>query len=606
MNIYLRQNDTETLKERSSIVTGVGLAIFFILLSRLWFLQVLKGSEFRELSENNRVRLVKTVAPRGVIFDKNGKVLVENRPSFDLFIVPEDVRDWERLKGVIPRLIDIKREDIEKRLSLTKGRPPFQPIKIKEDLVWEEVVRVETFKIDLPGVMLTVGPKRNYLYGDLISHITGYLGEVGESELKGFKRVGYRLGDYIGKHGVEKTWEEYLKGITGGRQIEVDAFGREMKTLQRISPIPGHNLYLTIDLDTQLAARMSMQDKVGAVVAMDPQNGRILTLLSNPSFDPNLFATGIGKEDWVELTTNPFHPLENKAIQGLYPPASLYKVITAAAALEEGIITPRTKIYSGPTFRFGNREFRDWKEEGHGVLDVHRAIVESADTFFYQVGLKVGIDRLAYYAKGFGLGKRTGIGLPHEKAGLVPTSRWKKEAYGVKWYEGETVSAAVGQGYLQVTPLQMVTAYAAIANRGRLFLPHIVDRVETLDGETAWRSKPQEIGRLPLSRETIDVLKKALWGVVNEEGGTGRIVKIEGVDVAGKTGTAQVVRLKENAPRRKPHEIPYEQRDHAWFVGFAPADNPKIVLAILVEHGGFGASAAAPVAREVIKAYLSP
>lgn len=604
MTIYLYQKDPEGSQITKYIVTGVVLTAFSILFLRLWFLQVFKGEEFKELSENNRIRLVRTMAPRGVIFDNQGRVLVENRPSFDLSIVPEDVRDWERLKGFIPRLVDVKGEDIEVRLKLAKGRPPYQPIRIKEDLTWEEVVRVETFKIDIPGVQLTVEPRRSYLYGDSLSHIIGYLGEIGESELKTFKRVSHRPGDYIGKYGIERGWEDYLKGTTGGRQIEVDAFGREIKTLKRINPLPGHNLYLTIDLDIQQVASSLMKDKVGAVVALDPRDGRVLALLSHPSFDPNLFATGISREEWMKLITNPFHPLENKAIQGLYPPASTFKPITAAAALEEGIITPRTRIYSGPTFRFGDREFRDWKEGGHGVIDVHRAIVESSDTFFYQVGIKVGIDRLAHYAKGFGLGKKTGIGLTHEKPGVVPSSRWKRETYGIQWYEGETVSTAIGQGYILVTPLQMANAYAAIANGGRLFLPQVVDKIETLDGGTIWRSRPQEIGRLPLSQDTIEILKKALSGVVNEEGGTGRVLQIEGIKVAGKTGTAQVVRLKEGALRRKPHELPYEERDHAWFVGFAPVEEPRIAVAVLVEHGGFGASAAAPIAREIIKAYL--
>ncbi|MBI3755063.1 MAG: penicillin-binding protein 2, partial [Deltaproteobacteria bacterium] len=339
---------------------------------------------------------------------------------------------------------------------------------------------------------------------------------------------------------------------------------------------------------------------------IDPQSGKILAAVSNPSFDPNLFAAGIDKKQWNNLISNPFHVMETKTIQGQYPPASTFKVITAAAALEEGVITPSTKIYAGGSFWFGNKEFRDWKAGGHGIIDVHRAIVESSDTFFYQVGLKVGIDRLAYYAKGFGLGRKTGIQLTNEKPGLVPSSSWKKETQGAPWYEGETISVAVGQGYLIATPLQMLNAYAAIANSGRLYLPQIVNRVETPQCQVMWRFMPQEIGRIPISPATIKIVKDALKGVVNEDGGTGWPARVPGIEVAGKTGTAQVMKLKENTSRKKPKDTPYEQRDHAWFIGFAPAENPEIAVAVLVEHGGFGAEAAAPVAREVIKAYLKP
>ncbi|MBI5682175.1 MAG: hypothetical protein HZC45_03255 [Deltaproteobacteria bacterium] len=330
----------------------------------------------------------------------------------------------------------------------------------------------------------------------------------------------------------------------------------------------------------------------------------MIAFISSPSFDPNIFSKGVSKGDWTELINNPLHPLENKPIQGQYPPASTFKLITAAAALEEKVITPTTKIYSGETFRFGNRDFRDWKQGGHGTIDVHRAIVESADTFFYQVGLKVGVDRLAYYAKGFGFGQKTGIQLTNEKKGVVPSSKWKKEVYKAPWYEGETISVSVGQGYFLATPLQMANAYAAISNGGKLFLPQVVEQVKDIDGNILWEFKPKAIGIVPASKETLDILKKALHGVVHEDGGTARSLRIDGIPIAGKTGTAQVVKLKENAPRLKLHQVPYEQRDHAWFIGFAPADEPKIVVAVMVEHGGFGSEAAAPVAKEVIKAYL--
>jgi len=606
VSIYLGQNESVELKRRLFIATGITLAIFFLLVIRIWYLQIFKGKEFKELAENNRIRLVRTMAPRGLLLDKTGKVIVGNRPTFNLSVLPEDVKDWAKIKGIIHNIVNVKEDEIDAKLKQAKGRPPFQTIKLKNDLTWEEIVRVETFKIDLPGIALEIEPRRIYPFEDAASHIIGYLGEVDENQIKKLKRTNYIPGDFIGKYGVEYQWEKYLRGINGGRQIEVDALGREIKLVKKIIPAQGYNTHLTIDLDTQLAAQMAMKDKVGAVIAMDPQNGKILAAVSNPSFDPNLFAAGIDKETWNKLLSNPFRVMEAKTIQGQYPPASTFKIITAAAALEEGVITPSTRIYAGGTFWFGNKKFRDWKEEGHGVIDVHKAVVESADTFFYQVGLKVGIDRLAYYAKGFGLGKKTGIQLTDEKPGLVPSSKWKKDTYGAPWYEGETISVAVGQGYLLATPLQILNVYAAIANGGRLYLPQVVNMVETSDGEILWRFIPQEIGRLPISQANLKILKDALKGVVNENGGTGWPARIPGVNVAGKTGTAQVIRLKENTPRRKPQDTPYEQRDHAWFVGFSPAENPEIAVAVLVEHGGFGAEGAAPVAREVMKAYLKP
>lgn len=604
MNVYLGKNEPSELRTRLYIATGIALSIFFLLAIRLWFLQIFNGKEFKELSENNRIRLVRTIAPRGLLLDRTGKVVVGNRPAFNLAVIPEDVKDWEKIKKVIPHIVHLTEADIEERLQQAQGRPPFQAIKLKEDLTWEEIAGIETFRVDMPGIVLEIEPRRVYSFGEAGSHVIGYLGEIDEQQIKKLKKAKYMLGDFIGKYGIEYQWEKYLRGINGGRQIEVDAIGREIKLTKKITPTQGYTIYLTIDLETQLAANKAMQDKVGAVIAIDPQNGKILAAVSNPSFDPNLFAAGIDKEQWNNLISNPFHVMETKTIQGQYPPASTFKMITAAAALEEGVITPSTKIYAGESFWFGNKEFRDWKAGGHGIIDIHRAIVESSDTFFYQVGLKVGIDRLAHYAKGFGLGRKTGIQLTNEKPGLVPSSSWKKETQGAPWYEGETISVSVGQGYLIATPLQMLNAYAAIANGGKLYLPQLVNMVETPEGQVVWRFMPQEIGRIPISPANIKIVRDALKGVVNENGGTGWPARVPGVEIAGKTGTAQVMKLKENAPRKKPKDTPYEQRDHAWFVGFGPAENPEIAVAVLVEHGGFGAEAAAPVAREVIKAYL--
>jgi penicillin-binding protein 2 len=406
----------------------------------------------------------------------------------------------------------------------------------------------------------------------------------------------------VGKYGVESVFEATLRGIDGGKQVEVDAYGRVIKTIKSIAPYPGNNILLTIDLPTQLAAWAAMRDKAGAVVAIDPRDGKILAMVSAPSFDPNILTTGISKEEWEAIIDNPHNVLTNRAIQGQYPPASTFKVITAAAALEEKIIKPSTKIYSGPSFWFRGREYRDWKEEGHGNISVHRAIVESADTFFYQVGLKVGIEKVARYARNFGLGRRTGIGLKDEKPGLVPTAAWKKKVYGTPWYKGETLSVSVGQGFLLTTPLQLLNAYAAVANGGKLYTPQLVGGVETPEGELIKRFSPKESTHVMVSKKTLELIKGALRGVVDEEGGTAWWMSRSGLRIAGKTGTAQLVRMKERSEDIE--KKPYKLRDHAWFVGFAPYDDPKIAVAVVVEHGGFGSRAAAPVALELFRTYL--
>ncbi|MFQ5585914.1 MAG: penicillin-binding protein 2, partial [Thermodesulfobacteriota bacterium] len=412
----------------------------------------------------------------------------------------------------------------------------------------------------------------------------------------------YRAGDIIGKYGIEESWEGFLRGNAGGKQIEVDALGREIALLKKVNPVPGNNIYLTIDLHTQEVARRLMKGKAGAIVAIDPQNGKMIAMVSSPSFDPNIFATILTSEEWERLLRNPLNILTNRAMQGQYPPASTFKIITAAALLEESVISPATEIDSGPVFEFGGRVYRDWREEGHGSINVHRAIVESSDTFFYQTGLRLGIEKLAYYARGFGFGSKTGIEIKGEKAGLVPSKEWKLKVYGEPWYMGETISVSVGQGFLLATPLQVLNAYAAIANGGTLFLPQIVERIETPAGEVLRDFLPKEIGRAPVSKRTLRILQSALRGVVSDDKGTARFIRNGQFAIAGKTGTAQVTMLGEE--RIKAEEIPFRLRDHAWFVGYAPANDPRIAVAVLVEHGGFGAEVAAPLALEVMKGYL--
>ena len=579
-------------------VAFVGLA-FFLIFIRLWSLHIIKGSELRQLSENNRIRLLENSADRGMLLDRKGHVLAHNRPSFEVYLVPEDVRANPEVLVKIAELLNMTQEEIEEKIRAQRRGAPFRPVKIKSDIDWNELAILESNRVHLPGLLVDVRPRRAYDYGDLASHLIGYLGEVDENELN----PPYRMGALIGKYGVEYQWESDLRGVDGGRQIEVDALGREVRPLGVVEPFPGNNLFLTIDLDLQKTAEEAYKDKNGALIAMDPKTGHILAMVSKPSFEP--FARNVSPEEWKALRENPYHPLTNKGIQGQYPAGSVFKIITAIAGLESGVITPSTQFHCAGAFPYGNRDFRCWKQGGHGNLSLHRAIVESCDIYFYQVGLKVGVDLIAHYANAFGLGKLTGISLPHEKPGSVPSSSWKKKRFGVPWYSGETLSFSVGQGYLLTTPLQLLMLISGVANGGKLPLPQVVEKVEDIYGNTLKEYPPEESGRVNVSQKTLEVIQGALKGAVNEPHGTGSACLLKEVKVAGKTGTAQVIALPEDFKRGEINRIPLKFRDHAWFVAYAPVEDPKISVVVLVEHGGFGASAAAPIAKKVIEQYLN-
>jgi len=582
----------------------VGVAFFLILL-QLWYLQVIKGSEYRRLSENNRIRIRENPADRGMLLDRKGLVLAHNRPSFEVYLVPEDLKVNPEVLARAGEMLNLAQDEIKEKIQSQKRRTSFRPVKIKSDIDWNELALLEFNRVHLPGLIVGVRPRRAYNYGNLASHLIGYLGEVDENELKKSKEAPYRMGALIGKYGVEHRWEADLRGLDGGQQIEVDALGREIKPLRSVEPFPGNNVILTIDFDVQKAAEEAFQDKNGALIAMDPKTGRILAMVSKPSFDPGLFARNISPEEWESLMENPHHPLQNKGIQGQYPPGSVFKIITAIAGLESGAITPNTQLTCTGTYPYGNRDFRCWKEGGHGTLSLHRAIVESCDIYFYQVGLKVGVEGIAHYANEFGLGKATGISLPHEKPGIVPSTSWKKKRLGVPWYSGETLSLAVGQGYLNVTPIQLLMLISAIANGGKVYLPQVVERVENIYGSPLKEYPPVELGKVNISENTLHIIQEALMGAVNEPHGTGWSCALKEIRVAGKTGTAQVIRMAQNFKKGDMNRMPLKFRDHAWFVAYAPFEDPQISIAVLVEHGGFGAAAAAPIAKKVIEKYLN-
>ncbi len=598
----LRKEVAPEFRERAQYLIVVVSLAFVFLIGRLSFLQILQGERFTYLSENNRVRLKKIPGTRGMVFDRKGQILVDSRPSFDLLFVPEDAADPEAALRHLARLLGRGGGEFFESLNENKKRPPFEEIVLGRDIEWSSVVAVEAHQLDLPGVTLRIRPRRSYLNEGMAAHLLGYLSEIGPRQLKAQKERGYRRGDEIGQFGLESGWEDYLRGRSGGQQVEVDAFGRRIRVLHEVEDIPGDSVFLTLDRDLQETAYQALQGKEGAIVALDVHSGALLALASTPAFDPNIFARGISAEEWRGLTQDRLNPLNNRAIQGQYSPGSTFKIVLAIAALEEGLINPETRIFDPGYLVVGNRRFRDWKEHGHGWVDLHRAIVESCDVYFYQLGQRLGIDRIAQYARVLGLGEKTGIPLDNEKGGLIPDTNWKKRRFGQPWFPGETPSVAIGQGYVNVTPLQMANLMATVANGGTLYRPWFVRRIESLDGALIREYGPEAIRSLNLKETTLERVRSALKDVVNSGSGTGGQARSKLVEIAGKTGTAQVVEM--HGKIVKSEHLSYFIRDNAWFVAYAPAENPEIAVATLIEHGGHGASAAAPLAKRVIEKYF--
>ena len=596
-----RDDDAQSTGHTVAVCIVVG--VFFLLLLRLWTFQIIRGEHYRNLSENNRFRLEDVIAPRGMILDRQGRILVDNRSAFNLAIIPEDVKDLEKTLDHLREVLPFDHSNSMEKLSSARSGAPFRPVVIKEEMTRDELAVVETHRYYLPGVVVQVQPKRSYEVPFFAAHLLGYLGEIGQTQLKELNHLDYKPGDFLGKYGVEMKWEEFLKGQRGGRQVEVDSAGRRLRTLQEVSPVPGHNLVLTLDSRLQLIAENALKGQAGAIVAMNPDNGDILAMVSSPSFDQNQFVIGLTSEEWQTIVNDPLHPLTNKTIQGQYPPGSTFKPVVLAAALENGFVNPDTSFDCWGRYRLGNHTYRCWRKGGHGPLDLYEALVRSCDIYFYQLGQKIGVNLMAEYARRFGLGSKTHIQLGNEALGLIPTSEWKQRRFGIPWQKGEDLVVAIGQGFVLVTPIQMALFYSSIANGGKLVKPRVVQRVEDADGNIV-KTIESEIRKEQIIRpSTLSFLQKALAGVVQEPFGTGRAARQAGIKVAGKTGTAQVIRMGEDEDENIDEE-PYEFRDHAWFLAFAPLEEPEILVAVLVEHGGHGGSAAAPIAREVMKEYF--
>ncbi len=603
MDKYLKTADSDWYKQR---VTGAMICVlvaFTVLLLRLLYLQIVMGEEYLTLSLNNRIRLQSIDPPRGLISDRNNQVLVENRPSFDVTITLKDARPVEKTIKKLAHHLDVPPQELLQKLSSSKGISAYKPILLQQDIGRNALASIEAHKYDLPGIAIKVKLLRHYLNEKDAAHLIGYLSEINSTELASGKYPGRRSGDFIGKFGAEKAFEKNLQGTRGGRQVEVNANGRVVRVLKTVAAKPGQNIHLTIDHVVQKKAESLLQGVAGAAVAMDPGSGRILALASSPSFDQNYFASGMSHEQWDSLRSNPFRPMENKAIQGEYPPGSTYKIITALAGLEEGVIDESTEFFCPGYHRFGNRIYRCWKRGGHGKVNIVKALAQSCDVYFYQVGQLLGVDRLAWYAKASGLGSRAGINLGKESRGLIPTAAWKKKRTGIPWQRGETLSVAIGQGFNLATPLQMVDLTSSIANGGTRYKPIILESITTADGRIVYQSKAQVIGKVPLSAPSLELVRKGLWEVVNGDKGTARGSRLADIEISGKTGTSQVISRKKDDTGSE-EERPAHLRPHAWFVAYAPSETPEIAVAVLVEHGEHGSGAAAPIAAELIKTFL--
>ena len=591
---------TDALRRRVLIFGACFGLILFGLFIRLWNLQVIQGAKFRILSEDNRIAYRLVQSPRGMVFDSKGELLADNRASFNIYMIRENAK---KLKPTIRVLAEITGQTFEELYKKVRRANPFRPFLIKADISRKTMAFLEEHKPDYPGVFVQVTPLRQYPSQEQAGHLLGYMGEINDRQLQRLKKQNYWQGDLLGKYGIERTQEKFLRGKSGFKQVEVDAYGRELRVVRPFVEKPGNNVHLTIDLELQKKAEELFARHEGSVVVLDPSDGAILALVSKPSFNPNIFAGGIDAKTWETLSKDPLKPLENRATRGQYPPGSIFKILMGFAILNEKIIGSNEKISCHGSFQFGKKLFRDWKKGGHGPVDFTQSLAQSCDVYYYINGHKLGIERIARYARMFGLGSPTGFAAA-EKGGLVPSDAWKRRRFKEKWYAGETISVAIGQGFNLVTPLQAANLIATVANGGYLWKPYVVKKVLRTDGRPLFEAKPQLIRKIPISQEIFQKIREGLKEVVHGKRGTAKKAQVPGIFVAGKTGTAQTVDLKYTGRKRKPEELPRKFRDHGWFVAFAPYENPTIAIAILGENAGRPGSFFAPYAKELMSFYL--
>ncbi|MGB9835705.1 MAG: penicillin-binding protein 2 [Candidatus Saccharicenans sp.] len=582
--------DLGVIRKRSKIAFYMILGAVILVVLYYWKLQVLDYQKYWKLAEANRLREIYLTPPRGLILDRQKIILADNIPSFKLSLIRDMVKDYEATLDKLCSLLGLSREELKNRIERYRSLPAYEPIIIKDNLKLEEVAVLEARKEEFPELRLEVEPKRYYPFHQLAAHLIGYLQEASPEEIKSNSDRTWIPGEMVGKAGLEKQYEEILSGKAGKLIEMVDSLGRSRGEVERIEPQKGQDLVLSIDLDLQKKAEELLQGREGAIVVLDPRTGECLAWASSPSFDPNLFINRFSPEDWLNIINDPGRPLENRVIRGLYSPGSIFKVTMALAALSSGIITPETSFYCSGSINLYNNNFSCWFKPGHGRQNLAEAIKNSCNVYFYQLGYRMNIDTIARYAGLMGFGRKTGVDMPGEKEGLVPSSEWKKKVLGQKWFPGETISVAIGQGPLLVTPLQVAAMTACVANRGRKIVPRLVM-------SDVASSSHERIGIPP---EVLDEVIEGMWRSVND-GGTGHGAYQPGFDVCGKTGSTQVI-SKESAEKlaQKGEEI---KKPHSWFTGFAPRYNPQVVVTVLVEFGGMGGQTAAPLAGEIFKLY---
>ena len=590
---------------RAIIVGGAQALLTAGLAGRLYQLQVVDSERYQVLADENRINMQLLPPARGRIFDRFGQVLAENRLNYRLIVVPEAALDLDRALDQIAALVPIEDHDRERVLREARRKQQFVPITVRENLTWEEVSQIEVNAPDLPGVMIDVGSRRLYAFGRDTVHIVGYVGAVNESDLELTDDPLLTLPDFrIGKNGAEKVLESSLRGEAGSRQVEVNAYGRVIRELNRRTGRPGDDQLLTIDLGLQQYVAARFGEESGSAVVLDVHSGEILALASMPSYDPNLFTSGISQRQWRELIGHPRFPLSNKAIAGQYSPGSTFKMIVALAALESGELSPHHRFFCNGSLKLGKRRFRCWRRYGHGHVDMVKGLQESCDVYFYEVAKRVGIDRIAAMSERFGFGEKLDIELPGEKPGLVPTREWKLAMIGEPWQGGETLIVGIGQGYLLTTPLQLAVMVARIANGGIAVEPRILAEV-IREGQPIQQER-EAFAPMGISPAHFDIVREGMLKVVNDPKGTAYRARIEepALAMAGKTGSVQVRRISEREHRTgviKNEDRPWEERDHALFVAYAPLERPRYGVAVVVEHGGSGGSVAAPIARDILR-----
>ena len=583
MSIWF-QNDNRLPQTRLAVISYAIVGLMALLLLGFWKLQIIDSDRYSQMAERNRVRSIPIIAPRGSMLDREGRVLVDNYPSFSVLLLRDTPEQVEKLLPQIADGMGMTLDELKQEIEGSRAMPKFQPIVIKPEASPSDIAFIESHRVDIPVLEMLMVHRRRYPHGDMLANAVGYVGEVSAEQVEA-SDTGLKPGDIVGKTGLERQYNDTLMGTDGLRRVIVNSIGKEVGRLEQKDAIPGKPIQLTIDYDLQQVADTDMANKEGAVIAMDARTGEVLAMVSRPTFNPNDFAVRIPSAEWARLNTDPETPLLNRAIQAQLAPGSVFKIVMATAMLESKAIPASYTAYCPGYANFYGRTFHC--DHAHGIVDLHKGIVASCDVFFYNVGKLLGIDRIDKYATGLGLGRRTGIDLPGEEPGLVPSEDWVERVFHHKWYPGSTISVSIGQGAVMVTPIQLARMIAAVASGGTLIQPHLLKNQTDL-----------QPGYFPISDDTVRQVTDGMWGVVNEPNGTtSGQVKLENVDFSGKTGTAQIESFDLQ------NKLGKKLKENGWFVGLAPRRNPEIVVAALVQGGGWGSTSAAPIVRDVVKAY---